>query len=74
MPQSANSGTAEQGMTRCRLREGVREQGFPWEWVRIMTETIMTTTRPARPVRQLLAASVGNAVEWYDWYCPTART
>ncbi|NED90943.1 MFS transporter, partial [Streptomyces sp. SID11233] len=21
-----------------------------------------------RPVRQLAAASVGNAVEWYDWY------
>ncbi|GLW15652.1 MFS transporter [Streptomyces sp. NBRC 13847] len=26
---------------------------------------------PARPVRQLLAASVGNAVEWYDWYTYT---
>ncbi|AKZ59388.1 Alpha-ketoglutarate permease [Streptomyces ambofaciens ATCC 23877] len=24
-----------------------------------------------RPVRQLLAASVGNAVEWYDWYAYT---
>jgi MFS transporter, MHS family, alpha-ketoglutarate permease len=23
---------------------------------------------PRRPVRQLVAASVGNAVEWYDWY------
>ncbi|MCM3265639.1 MULTISPECIES: MFS transporter [Streptomyces] len=32
-----------------------------------------TTTRPGtrRPVRQLLAASVGNAVEWYDWYAYT---
>ncbi|GHJ41802.1 MFS transporter [Streptomyces sp. TS71-3] len=33
-----------------------------------MTETL-TPTR--RPVRQLLAASVGNAVEWYDWYAYT---
>ncbi len=24
-----------------------------------------------RPVRQLVAASVGNAVEWYDWYAYT---
>ncbi|GAA4935643.1 MFS transporter [Streptomyces coeruleoprunus] len=24
-----------------------------------------------RPTRQLLAASVGNAVEWYDWYAYT---
>ncbi|MFC8919921.1 MFS transporter [Streptomyces sp. NPDC057116] len=24
-----------------------------------------------RPARQLLAASVGNAVEWYDWYAYT---
>ncbi|MFA3872903.1 MFS transporter [Streptomyces sp. MMCC 100] len=36
-----------------------------------MTETITTTTRPAHPLRQLLAASVGNAVEWYDWYAYT---
>ncbi|MFI7007818.1 MFS transporter [Streptomyces sp. NPDC050145] len=39
-----------------------------------MTETpeiLSTATRPARPVRQLLAASVGNAVEWYDWYAYT---
>ncbi|OON72154.1 MFS transporter [Streptomyces tsukubensis] len=36
-----------------------------------MTETITTTTRPAHPIRQLLAASVGNAVEWYDWYAYT---
>ncbi|WP_405746711.1 MFS transporter [Streptomyces sp. NBC_01525] len=28
-------------------------------------------TPPARPVRQLLAASVGNAVEWFDWYTYT---
>ncbi|WSL15321.1 MFS transporter [Streptomyces sp. NBC_01283] len=28
-------------------------------------------TRSRRPVRQLLAASVGNAVEWYDWYAYT---
>ncbi len=27
--------------------------------------------RTRRPVRQLLAASVGNAVEWYDWYAYT---
>ncbi|MFZ3599607.1 MFS transporter [Streptomyces sp. BH104] len=38
-----------------------------------MTETTATTTAapPAHPVRQLLAASVGNAVEWYDWYAYT---
>ncbi|MFI8519772.1 MFS transporter [Streptomyces sp. NPDC085481] len=31
-----------------------------------------TAPAPARnPVRQLLAASVGNAVEWYDWYAYT---
>ncbi|WP_443073151.1 MFS transporter [Streptomyces sp. S465] len=28
-------------------------------------------TPPARPVRQLIAASIGNAVEWYDWYAYT---
>ncbi|MFD7818150.1 MFS transporter [Streptomyces sp. NPDC059785] len=33
------------------------------------TESALTPTR--RPVRQLLAASVGNAVEWYDWYAYT---
>ncbi|MEB8342023.1 MFS transporter [Streptomyces endophyticus] len=36
-----------------------------------MTETIKTEAPPAHPVRQLLAASVGNAVEWYDWYAYT---
>ncbi|MEU6841784.1 MFS transporter [Streptomyces sp. NPDC046716] len=36
-----------------------------------MTETATTALRPAHPVRQLLAASVGNAVEWYDWYAYT---
>ncbi|MFJ8933095.1 MFS transporter [Streptomyces sp. NPDC102364] len=36
-----------------------------------MTETIKTAAPPAHPVRQLLAASVGNAVEWYDWYAYT---
>ncbi|WP_328635667.1 hypothetical protein [Streptomyces sp. NBC_00356] len=40
-----------------------------------MTETIKTAAPPAHPVRQLLAASVGNAVEWYDWFSYTgART
>ncbi|MGD3109077.1 MFS transporter [Streptomyces sp. YGL11-2] len=24
--------------------------------------------RPPSPIRQLAAASIGNAVEWYDWY------
>ncbi|MER7395216.1 MFS transporter [Streptomyces sp. NPDC000151] len=28
-------------------------------------------TRPVSAVRQLAAASVGNAVEWYDWYTYT---
>lgn len=40
--------------------------------VAIMTETTQKDPSPSpptkRPVRQLLAASVGNAVEWYDWY------
>ncbi|WP_394428990.1 MFS transporter [Streptomyces sp. SGAir0957] len=30
-----------------------------------------TAAPPRRPARQLLAASVGNAVEWYDWYAYT---
>ncbi|MBT2396213.1 MFS transporter [Streptomyces sp. ISL-100] len=33
-----------------------------------MTQTLAAARRP---VRQLLAASVGNAVEWYDWYAYT---
>ncbi|MEN8654546.1 MFS transporter [Streptomyces sp. 21So2-11] len=33
-----------------------------------MTQTLAPTRRP---VRQLMAASVGNAVEWYDWYAYT---
>ncbi|MGW0311074.1 MFS transporter [Streptomyces flavidovirens] len=33
-----------------------------------MTQTLAPARRP---VRQLLAASVGNAVEWYDWYAYT---
>lgn len=38
--------------------------------VAIMTERTVTSSpvTPRRPLRQLLAASVGNAVEWYDWY------
>ncbi|WP_425827345.1 MFS transporter [Streptomyces fractus] len=36
-----------------------------------MTETIKTSAPPRHPVRQLMAASVGNAVEWYDWYAYT---
>ncbi|MFF9113784.1 MFS transporter [Streptomyces sp. NPDC014805] len=37
-----------------------------------MTGTQTTAEiRTKRPVRQLLAASVGNAVEWYDWYAYT---
>lgn len=36
-----------------------------------MTEISTTAARPVHPVRQLLAASVGNAVEWYDWYAYT---
>jgi MHS family alpha-ketoglutarate permease-like MFS transporter len=40
--------------------------------VAIMTETHTSSSTPTkRPVRQLLAASVGNAVEWYDWYAYT---
>ncbi|MFZ3567035.1 MFS transporter [Streptomyces sp. BH097] len=36
-----------------------------------MTQTTTTAAPPAHPLRQLLAASVGNAVEWYDWYAYT---
>lgn len=36
-----------------------------------MTETQTASPPTQRPVRQLLAASVGNAVEWYDWYAYT---
>ncbi|GAA2498026.1 MFS transporter [Streptomyces gobitricini] len=37
-----------------------------------MTETSAPAPAAARrPARQLLAASVGNAVEWYDWYAYT---
>ncbi|GGT15547.1 MFS transporter [Streptomyces purpureus] len=39
-----------------------------------MTEPQVRTQAPVpgrRPARQLLAASVGNAVEWYDWYAYT---
>lgn len=39
-----------------------------------MTETKRTDSPPShRPVRQLPAASVGNAVEWYDWYVAALR-
>ncbi|MFE9252591.1 MFS transporter [Streptomyces sp. NPDC007088] len=31
----------------------------------------LTLSPTRRPVRQLAAASVGNAVEWYDWYAYT---
>lgn len=36
-----------------------------------MTDTVTVSDRPAQPVRQLLAASVSNAVEWYDWFSCT---
>jgi MHS family alpha-ketoglutarate permease-like MFS transporter len=36
-----------------------------------MTDTHQASPPTNRPVRQLLAASVGNAVEWYDWYAYT---
>ncbi|TLS44669.1 MFS transporter [Streptomyces montanus] len=39
--------------------------------VAVMTQTHPARTPTRRPVRQLLAASVGNAVEWYDWYAYT---
>ena len=40
--------------------------------VALMTEIHASpATSTKRPVRQLLAASVGNAVEWYDWYAYT---
>ncbi|MEU4079001.1 MFS transporter [Streptomyces venezuelae] len=36
-----------------------------------MTQTLLPAPPSPRPLRQLLAASVGNAVEWYDWYAYT---
>ncbi|MEV3987429.1 MFS transporter [Streptomyces sp. NPDC049837] len=33
--------------------------------------TVTSVPAAPRPARQLLAASVGNAVEWYDWYAYT---
>ncbi|MGJ7875742.1 MFS transporter [Streptomyces rochei] len=39
--------------------------------VAIMTGMHVDSPPTRRPVRQLLAASVGNAVEWYDWYAYT---
>ncbi|MEU6061292.1 MFS transporter [Streptomyces sp. NPDC047097] len=36
-----------------------------------MTQETQAPAPPRRPVRQLLAASVGNAIEWYDWYAYT---
>ncbi|MFJ2901027.1 MFS transporter [Streptomyces sp. NPDC087212] len=36
-----------------------------------MTDLRSAPPTSKRPVRQLLAASVGNAVEWYDWYAYT---
>jgi MHS family alpha-ketoglutarate permease-like MFS transporter len=37
-----------------------------------MTQTQTAPPRTQRPVRRLLAASVGNAVEWYGWYACTS--
>ncbi|MDG9715923.1 MFS transporter [Streptomyces sp. DH24] len=39
--------------------------------VAVMTRMHTASIPTRRPVRQLLAASVGNAVEWYDWYAYT---
>lgn len=36
-----------------------------------MTEQTSVEQGSRRPVRQLVAASIGNAVEWYDWYAYT---
>ena len=36
-----------------------------------MSEQVRTEQGARRPVRQLVAASIGNAVEWYDWYAYT---
>lgn len=36
-----------------------------------MTRMHVEAPPTRRPVRQLLAASVGNAVEWYDWFSYT---
>ncbi len=36
-----------------------------------MAERAPGTRRPVSAARQLAAASVGNAVEWYDWFSCT---
>ena len=36
-----------------------------------MTQQVEVQQGARRPVRQLVAASIGNAVEWYDWYAYT---
>ena len=36
-----------------------------------MSEQVGIRQGSRRPVRQLVAASIGNAVEWYDWYAYT---
>jgi len=33
-----------------------------------VTQQVEVQQGARRPVRQLVAASIGNAVEWYDWY------
>ncbi|RDD85881.1 hypothetical protein DVZ84_27625 [Streptomyces parvulus] len=45
--------------------------GGPAGEVAIMTGMRTEAPPTRRPVRQLLAASVGNAVEWYDWFSYT---
>lgn len=67
----AGRGSAVRVTSMCRLRQTTREQALSVVSVRIMTDTIKTAAPPAHPVRQLLAASVGNAVEWYDWFSYT---
>jgi MFS transporter, MHS family, alpha-ketoglutarate permease len=36
-----------------------------------VTQQVDARQGARRPVRQLVAASIGNAVEWYDWYAYT---
>jgi MFS transporter, MHS family, alpha-ketoglutarate permease len=36
-----------------------------------VTQQVEVPQGARRPVRQLVAASIGNAVEWCDWYAYT---
>jgi MHS family alpha-ketoglutarate permease-like MFS transporter len=50
-------------VARCQL---VRRSMPTGRW-RMAERTVTNTTEHRLPVRKLVAASIGNAIEWYDW-------